>query len=502
MIPDREAGARLDNRQTELLDAFIDSVDRGAAEIFVGRQKELKKISSRLSMLRRRCTDPVFREAPGADMTLVFQGAPGAGKSALLANIGNMWRLKRGDGPSTATLAADSLLFPFDRLLATIAAKLPDKNLADRLQGSPVMLLIDEIQSVADGEMTLERRQNFTINLRRLHDADHGLPIFPIFAGLANSADLLRDVGQLTRLSYDAETTLGRFVEETSTELFHRFAENHLSSAMPPPETLEAWKRAMLRDSQGWPMHCRNFLLALADAIKEQDWRPAAADLDEVRMRAARLRCDYYGDRMREPLKEREELLSTILEEMECWEPMGREAIIREIREANRKARSDSQIEEDWRWTLPDGVTAEHAFDAMLRSGIVQKFDKYTFACPIPSLAGHVSAMAACPSATLHYAVVRADPDGTAKALERRPNQEARAKLLHANDTRGRTPLILAAETGLFPLVELLAEFEADLPDNLRDASHADVREKTALDHAEDERARDVLRDLVTRPRL
>ncbi len=55
--------------------------------------------------------------------------------------------------------------------------------------------------------MAPQAAQNFRDNLELLNEATHVLPVFPVFAGLAESGDLLRKVGCLTRLNYDAEIT-------------------------------------------------------------------------------------------------------------------------------------------------------------------------------------------------------------------------------------------------------------------------------------------------------
>ncbi len=486
------------------LQKLMRGVDRGRAPIFVGRQEERALIRDRLELMLERLATP----APGGDLTTVIQGAPGAGKSALLEKIADEWPLGGSGSAMAVSLDPGVLKLPMPDCLRAIAHALtPVPGIGWRLRQSlrsfslgvpgfaqvdlgvesteesprppvPVLLLFDEIQTVLN-EPSSESRGVLTDNLRLLHTGRHQAPLFPIYGGLANSADLLRAAG-LTRLSMGSERTLSRLSEAEMVEWMRRFVDEHLSSARPDPTTLVCWENALQRDSQGWPMHGRNFLIALAEEIRTRDWRPAAVDLDAVCRRAQQLRFRYYGHRLQGALQNRHVLVSTVLDEMAMSPPMRADQVLDLLSRVHR-VRSTKQ--ED-RGALPDGMTAEQTLDLMLQAGLVQKTDDGRLTCPIPSLASYIAAQVTWPPSPLHEAVLAASSEEIDQVIARCRTQAERGALLQATDSRGRTPLILAVELGLMPLVELLVAAESRLPAALRTVAHRDCRGRTAHDHA------------------
>ena len=497
---------QLSEEQRAALQKFTVEGDRGRAAIFVGRKAELALIKGRLDLLIERQNEG--KSAPGSDLTTVIQGAPGAGKSALLEKIAEDWPLD-GTGqaiavsldPGLLTLSTaeflDAVIARTERvpgIMQTLQKyfKLKSLNVAgvsveisaesSRSSGKslmPVILLFDEIQSKLVGSVSDQSREQLADNLRLLHTGHHNAPLFPVYGGLANSADLLRSAG-LTRLAMGSELTLPGFSDEEMDELMARFVERHLSSAHPSQTTIDQWGASLRRDSQGWPMHCRNFLIALCEEIRLKDWRPQAVELDTVRIHAHRLRSAYYEQRMQGPLEGRYALVSTVLEEIRRYGGMGK----LDITDAIAKTHQEHSSRNFSRGSLSEGMTAEKAFDAMLHAGIVQKVDEFGYACPIPSLSGHLAARATLPPSLLHEAVLKAKAEEINRATAQCRNDTERGKLLQATDIRGRTPLMLAVELGIAPLVKHLVQAESRLPPTLRSVELRDNEGRTARDHA------------------
>ena len=496
---------QLSREQRAALVEFMEDRDRGKASIFVGRKAELAHIQSCINRLLRRQDE----DAPGADLTTVIQGAPGAGKSALLAKLKEDWPLGGKAQAVAISLDPGLLTLPMAEFLDAVIArterapevtrilqkyfKLKSVSVAgvsveveavsSRPSGKspvPVILLFDEIQTKLAGSISDQSREHLTDNLRLLHTGEHNAPMFPVYGGLANSADLLQAAG-LTRLAMGSELTLPGLSDEEVDELTARFVEQHLSSMRPSPSTLKHWADALRRDSQGWPMHCRNFLIALCEEIRGQDWRPEEVNLDTVRIRAHRLRCAYYERRMRGALEGRYALISTVLDEAKRYGSMEKMHIMDAIDRVHQD-RSSGNFSRD---SLPEGITSSQAFDAMLHAGIVQKVDEFGYACPIPSLSGHLAARATLASAgLLHEALLKANPQEMDRILAQCRDDEERGKLLQATDIRKRTPLILAVELGMAPLVAHLVEAESRLPVALRSVEIRDSEGRTARDHA------------------
>ncbi len=496
---------QLNDEQRTALKKFIVESDRGRAAIFVGRKSELALIRNRLDLLVQRQDEQI----PGADLTTVVQGAPGAGKSALLMRVRDEWTLGVQGQPMAISLDPGVLKLPTPNFLKIVASKVERVprvvRILRKLIGSmsvgaadatgiqlgmksyvssrqisvPIILLFDEIQTELMHRTSDQSWEHLNSNLRLLHTGEHRAPIFPIYGGLANSADLLHAAG-LTRLASGSELTLSRFSDEETEELLMRFVEQYLSSARPRQPTIDQCRVALIRDSQGWPMHCRNFLIALAVEIKTKNWHPDAIDLDAVRTSARQLRFSYYLRRMRGILEDRYMFVSTVLEAMRGTDPKARIELVDLIAKAKWSDLSESLDS----GTLPEGVTAEQAFDAMLHAGIVQKTDSGRFTCPIPSLADYVAAKSTIPPNSLHEAVLAAGTEEIDRAMERCRNNKERGDLLRATDIRGRTPLILAAELGMVSLVEYLLEVDRRLPVALQTVEFRDKTDRTARDHA------------------
>ena len=497
---------QLNEEQRVALQKFAVRGDRGRAAIFIGRKAELALIRDRLDLLIERQTDG--ESAPGSDLTTVIQGAPGAGKSALLEKIAEDWPLSEKKQAVAISLDPGLLTLPMPDFLdaviartervpevmqilqkyfklksirvAAVSVEVKAESAGDSGKPPvPVILLFDEIQTELAGNIPDQSRGHLTRNLRLLHTGQHNAPMFPVFGGLANSADLLRSAG-LTRLAGGSELTLPGFSDEEMDELMMRFVGEHLSSARPSSSTLERWGDALRRGSQGWPMHCRNFLIALCEEIKEKDWRPQAVDLDMARMRAQQLRFNYYMQRMQGTLEDQEALVSAVLEALRQDGAKKRRQIIKLIAQAYKDhppTDFDGQV-------APEGMSAGKTFDAMLHAGIVQKTGKGTFACPIPSLASYIAAWVTEPTSLLHEAVLNNEVADMDHAFDRCRDDGERGRLLQAVDIRGRTPLMLALELGMALVVKYLAQAESGLPVALRSLGLRDSEGRTARDYA------------------
>ncbi len=511
---------QLNGQQRTALVEFIEDKDRGRASIFVGRKAELSHVQACVNKLLRR-QDSV---APGIDLTTVIQGAPGAGKSALLEKIAENWPSGEKGMPAAIRVAAGSLELPLQGLLEIVSGKAGENTAIKQTLASfrslslgiagmggvtldmdsaqatgksltPIILLFDEIQSVLLGN-DLNPQTNLAKNIRLLHTGEHGAPIFPIYGGLANSADLLRCAG-LTRLTMGSELTLPGFSDDEMDELMTRFVDKHLSSARPAQSTLKRWDMAFRRDSQGWPMHCRNFLIALCEEIRDKDWRPDAVNLDTARRHGRQLRFTYYTHRMQGGLQNRYVLIAKVLEEMRRMPPMEDGQIMAVI----DRACQDPPSEDFGRCSLPEGMTVRQTFEAMLHAGVVQKTADGRFSCPIPSLANYIAARATLPPSPLHAAVSAENPQEIDQVMRRRRDDGEQARLLRATDMRGRTPLILAVELGMVAMVKRLMEVESGLPKALRSLDIRDNSGRAARDHAAalgDERIEALLDELRT----
>ncbi|MCY3794033.1 MAG: ankyrin repeat domain-containing protein [Gammaproteobacteria bacterium] len=418
-------------------------------------------------------------------LTRLVQGAPGAGKSSLLAHLEKRWSEARSAGDRTAPVAVNlSLLDLRDprRFRDAIAEKVPvslgqryapvvagallklvipdarlsaetEKAVREELAGkrnlsNPVVLMVDEAQNARPGG-------DESAILAHIHEGHlDSLPILPVLAGLGFLREHLQQPGiRLTRFSDERQSvhTLGAISDAEVRDLFEGWLK-HFRVVAEHGEA-ERWVDALVRDSQGWPMHTNHFLTALAGQLRmpgRDPCRLASADLLAVRRDAADRRLRYYETRYDNPLlDERARDVGKFMAELRAAGPATMKGALDLIQRAFRFESRESALA---------------AFNALRERGFLQRVDGpgrrsasalRLYACPIPSLA---SFAAACESA-LHLAASAGDVDEL-RRLVRGGNA------VGARDAMDRTPLHLAAECRWADAVGALLSTGAD-PDAL-----------------------------------
>ena len=78
-------GNRTPIEHPEALFDFTMATDRGESAVFVGRDAELDRLDRYLHQLQRQFA--LARTQPGDGSTVLFEGSPGVGKTALLAQF-------------------------------------------------------------------------------------------------------------------------------------------------------------------------------------------------------------------------------------------------------------------------------------------------------------------------------------------------------------------------------------------------------------------------------
>ena len=320
--------------------------DRGRTPFFSGRVQEIEDVELSIKgvMERQRNGDPM----PASDETWLFQGAPGAGKSALLRRLAERWRAQQDeDTPIALPIRAD-LVFSQANLVAKIAHAVANSNndagASNKLRqivsiehGSttdlgaeftvkanaqfseghsavtsphnltweslvnlfpqkywkrPVVLLLDEVQSL--------NLWNGPSKLSNLHQGVHGLPIIPIFAGLSDSFDVLR-THEISRMSQRRRVTLGALEQVEAEEVVMTMLDTFCVAG----SNHEDWVRRIAVESDGWPQHIHTGSQALAKNVVsnngtlgsiESDFAKSVSDL------FAKYRREYYRDRLDDEL--------------------------------------------------------------------------------------------------------------------------------------------------------------------------------------------------------
>ncbi len=481
--------------QREALRDYVAGEAREAPPVFAGRRGVIADIEETAATTFARWRDG--RRFPG--LTRVVQGAPGAGKSSLLAHLQKKWEAAREGGDRSAPVAVNIGLLELrdlDRFMAEIDRKVPAsigeryapvvagalvklvtpgtrlseetekgvRALAERRDlPHPVVLMVDEAQNARPYE-------DEAAVFAHIHEGhfDH-LPVLPVLAGLGHLREHLGRPGiRLTRFSDERRSvhTLGAMSDGDVCELFNGWLGHFRVAATD--DGAGRWADCLIRDSEGWPMHTNHFLTSLAGQLLLPEHDPgqlASADLDAVRRDAAKRRLAYYDTRYDNELVQESE--------HEVAETM---ATIRRSGPADLKNTLDA-IQAAFQHG--DREDARRAFEVLRERGFLQSVPDpepgapRRYGCPIPSLASYAAARGFPPH--------RATTLGDASLLERRLRADPGA--VDARDAMGRTPLHVAAEGRWMDVAETLlaAGADANAPDATGVAPHEEWPEASII---------------------
>ncbi len=273
---------------------WLDQTDRaevGREAFFSGREREYEIFQRAASNLRSN------RIGGG---TLIFQGAPGAGKTALRLECMEAVKLhSKPQEPWVAALlrpgelaSADSVILQIVdavrkeslRLAQAASGDLAPKlkqlaNLGGKLlaglsqrgfsfagfavQGKQSVSAVSEFRSMAkllrDFRMVIfiDEAQNIPVGsatknvLDMLHNPIEGLALVTAFFGLSDTQDLLRDCG-LSRPAADRAVNLEPLSLEDAKDSLRRMLDTYYTGT---DEEKKVWAGALAELSQGWPQH-------------------------------------------------------------------------------------------------------------------------------------------------------------------------------------------------------------------------------------------------------
>ena len=376
---------------------FSEPLDRGIASFFVGRSALIEDIERAAASALRNASAGWRYASP----TRLIQGAPGAGKSALLAHLEQKWSLAGKAAPHVLPVHLEELADP-DRIAQAIAARL-DPRRAERCRrtetrsGSigvsgvggawaaetappagfgalrdmfsperwerPLCLLVDEVQNLEPGQAGV---------IRRLHEAVDGLPIVPVLAGLANAQHVLARRG-ISRLSVGAVHMMGRLEPGQPAESVRAMLEGFRVEAV---EADAARWAGLLEDlSDRWPQHLRNGMRALAEGLLATGGALASVDEKAVPAGAEKRRLDSYRARRSPEMLASGLLLAAAMEAV----PEAGLGYVETLRVIEENAGAASG------WRLPAGMGPEEYLDHLVHRGALQDDGAGCLACPIPS---------------------------------------------------------------------------------------------------------------------
>ena len=323
------------------LETWLDQTDRsevGREPFFRGRDAEFD----------------VFRRAAGSlhdgrvgGGTMVFQGAPGAGKSALMEEC--LEAVRRHSTPEAPWVALalnpDILKSPVAVVRAMVnAAGTESERLRGMASRTSVVKALDDLLDLAgnlfhelsergggalglsvggrrDEEapaswvfqnaapllarfhivICVDEAQNTPVSgdtkglLDCLHRDPQGIPLVAAFFGLSDTTRVLRRCG-LSGFARGRVVTLEPLPHEDSARAIRDvFGAYGFTGA---PEHRDAWVDRLAELSQGWPQHINCVAIAASRVIRANGGRIDAAHLDEAVAAGEAYKREYYADRL------------------------------------------------------------------------------------------------------------------------------------------------------------------------------------------------------------
>ena len=408
---------------------FSELPDREATPYFGGRADEIGLVERALNRIGKLAREGHW--CPSGGETILFQGAPGAGKSALLHHLVRQWRSAGPEAP--AVVRTKSSHYVDERTLALHVAEAVDPELAAQFRrsvtthssttkslgggipgvaavdaeaesgrqaasapaepslanvgkaltksGQTVALILDEAQDLEGFDADSVRPV-----VSDLHMGSHGGPILPVFAGLAHSHAVLQDRG-ISRFSIDHDRTLEALSFDEAAETVQMMLAD--CRVRGDRETERQWAHALANESCGWPQHLHVAMRALAAQLLTASTPGQLEAVDSsfgiaVLQASALARDKYYERRIDDPLADARQLVAEVFRRI--GEEATRGELLGHIRAA---ARPGSDVR-----SLPDDHDEVMFLDRMIRRGLLQRTPKKMLACPIPSFRDYIQRMA------------------------------------------------------------------------------------------------------------
>ncbi len=280
--------------------------------------------------------------------TMVFQGAPGAGKSALMAEC--MEAVRRHSTPEEPWVAvamdSGSLNSPVDVIEALVeAANAEGERLRKKASGISVTgKALDELldrgrnlyrelsergggvfglsvggrrdEGVTAGRafrkaaqllggyhivVCVDEAQNTPVSVSTkgvmdcLHRDPQGIPLVAAFFGLSDTQSVLRECG-LSRFASRRVVTLDPLPHDDSACAIRSVFDTYGFTGTQ--EDREVWVNKLAELSQGWPQHINRVAVAACDISRANGGRIDSGHLDEAMAAGEEYKNEYYADQL------------------------------------------------------------------------------------------------------------------------------------------------------------------------------------------------------------
>jgi len=350
--------------------------DRGDSPFFVGRTKTRETFLDMASDFR----------IVGKGSTFLVQGAPGSGKTALLAQLS---KESQNAGWTVAKITPDSLHSPASmaqslgksytskghvevavdlRILQvgggeTIAGHAtPIETLRHLTPPNGLILVLDEAQRVKDLSDHSEIRTTAGNTLNAIHNGEIGHSVMLLAAGLGSTLSAFDYLG-VSRPEGECMVHLGSLGKEHERDLIGKWLKDKGFKG-----DTDAWIHAIAERSHGWPQHIMSYIKGIKAYVKSRAPLMTDEGLHFVIERGDELRENYYKIRVRDINKEKRQLLARFFADV----PFGKTVLEGDIKSAIMKEYSPEE--------------SDKLFDDTLKKGVIDQRGDGSYSIPIPSM--------------------------------------------------------------------------------------------------------------------
>jgi len=491
--------------QIAALKKFARSGDRSHSPFFTGREEIL-------SLVTEHCQEALELAREGKALqgnTILLQGAPGAGKTAILTELKTRFE-KDESLPAPLMISANDTPDP-DEILRRIARKagreMPRKAEKERkrtlggkahVRGNigilrarakiqartrkgrrvdehvktpgltgigeampreqwtrPMCLMIDEIQRIK--HKSGRARQL----IQDLQDNVAGLPIVPLYSGLTNAREILGRM-DMYPLAEDLVHKVDRMrpaeAKATVRKMLAHFAADCTGA------DANDWADMLSEDSDLWPQHLHNGLRALAEELAAKDRKLADVDRQIVLDRSRSHRIRSYQGRATDKMRQSRFIIRRIMDMLSSG-PVDVSKVVEEVESCSRSRNLG--------WRMPENsqgetMDSEEFLGYLMGKGALFKDRDNKCLSPIPSFSWFLQQRGALDT-ELHDAAFSLDMEKAKELLAEGDVDPC------ARNSVGDTPLHVAARRGCSDIAEALAK-KADRTDgwvNIRNENGA-----------------------------
>jgi len=356
--------------------------DRGGSPYFHGREDVLSNLGEIMSRAKQSKTGTIF----------LIQGAPGAGKTALLDQCKNLplsrgWHVAKiksgalwypdqlvdslGKKPRVQ-LTGGSVQFGVDddvkaNVKLDVAVKYATLTILKILKSrkKPLLLILDEAQSLGKPDVIPPDQRGVVTNvLDSIHNGELRKPVVLLAAGLGTTFRTFKSFG-ISRFGKNCIVQLGALDKKSERAVIRDWLTKYAKAEGDPT----AWIDAIAQETHGWPQHIVAYVDPAIKYLENNNRQMTDEGLEFVLQRGAESRQEYYKLHAHDIDEDKRQAIAKSISDVPFGETMTRPAIMSGLQ--------NSGLTHD---------DASELFGQVLEQGIIDKRDDSRYGIPIPSM--------------------------------------------------------------------------------------------------------------------